>query len=52
MRTGMAKGLAKGMERGLEKGREEVARRAFAKGLPLDVIRDLTGLDIEKIKEL
>jgi hypothetical protein len=37
-------------ERGLEKGREEVARNALAKGLPLDTIGEITGLDIETIK--
>ncbi|MDR1353649.1 MAG: hypothetical protein LBK05_10250 [Treponema sp.] len=37
-------------EEGREKGREEVARNALAKGLPLDTIGEITGLDIETIK--
>jgi hypothetical protein len=51
---GLEKGLEKGLERGLEKGREEglekVARNALARGLPLDTIGEITGLDIETIK--
>jgi predicted transposase/invertase (TIGR01784 family) len=30
----------------------EIARNALAKGLPLDVIHEITGLDMEKIKSL
>jgi hypothetical protein len=33
-----------------EEGREEVAKNALTKGLPLDTIREITGLDIETIK--
>ena len=36
----------------IEEDREEIAQKAFAKGLPLDVIRDITGLDMDKIKTL
>jgi hypothetical protein len=45
-----AKWEAKGREEGIEKGREEIARNALAKGLPLDTIGEITGLDIETIK--
>ena len=31
---------------------EEIVRNAFAKGLPVDVIRDITGLDMDTIKTL
>jgi hypothetical protein len=31
-------------------GREEVARNALAKGLPLETIEEITGLDIETLK--
>jgi hypothetical protein len=31
---------------------EEVARKALAKGLPLDVIHEITGLDMDVIKSL
>jgi hypothetical protein len=33
-----------------EEGREEAAGNALAKGLPLDTIGEITGLDIEIIK--
>jgi len=41
-----------GMEEGLEKGREEIARNALSEGLPIDVIRKITGLDTETINKL
>jgi predicted transposase YdaD len=41
-----------GFEDGLEKGREEVARNAFAKGIPLELIHDITGLDEEALKHI
>jgi hypothetical protein len=34
----------------IEQGREKIARNALAKGLPLDTIGEITGLDIETIK--
>jgi predicted transposase/invertase (TIGR01784 family) len=39
-----------GLEEGLEKGREEIARNALAKGIPLETVSEITGLDIETIK--
>jgi predicted transposase/invertase (TIGR01784 family) len=41
-----------GLEDGLEKGREETARNALAKGLSLELVHDITGLDIEALKAL
>jgi len=41
-----------GIEEGLERGLEKTARNALAKGLPLDVIQDITGLDRETLKNL
>jgi len=35
-----------------QEGREEVARNALSKGIPLDLIQDITGLDAETIREL
>jgi hypothetical protein len=35
-----------------EEGREEIARNALAKGLPLDIIGEITGLDIETIRNI
>jgi hypothetical protein len=45
-------GLEEGREKGREKGREEIARNALAKGLPLDIIGEITGLDIETIRNI
>ncbi|MDR0655601.1 MAG: hypothetical protein LBG22_04735 [Treponema sp.] len=44
--------LAVRFEEGREEGREEIARNALAKGLPLDIIREITGLDIEAIRNI
>ena len=35
-----------------EEGGEEIARNALAKGLPPDIIREITGLDIETIRNI
>jgi len=37
---------------GREEGLEIAARNALAKGLPIDVIHEITGLDLEAIKQL
>jgi hypothetical protein len=52
LEEGLEKGLEKGLEEGLEKGREEIARNALAKGMSPDAVSDITGLDIETIKNL
>jgi hypothetical protein len=39
-------------EEGREEGLEKVARNALAKGLPLDVIHEITGLDIHAIQNI
>jgi hypothetical protein len=49
---GMEEGLEQGMEKGREEGREEIVRNALAKGLPPDVIGEITGLDIETIRNI
>jgi predicted transposase YdaD len=41
---------ARWKEEGREEGREEVAKNALAKGLPLDVIEEITGFDTETIR--
>ena len=43
-------GREEGMEKGREEGREDVARNAIAKGLPVELIHDITGLEIELIE--
>jgi hypothetical protein len=45
-------GLEAGLEKGMEKGREEIARNALAEGLPVEVIRKITGLDLETLTQL
>jgi hypothetical protein len=45
-------GYEKGIEKGREDEREEIARNALAKGIPLNIIHDITGLDLETIKNL
>jgi predicted transposase/invertase (TIGR01784 family) len=51
---GMAQGMEQGLERGLEQGRSEEAahiiRAALSKGLDVNIIRDITGFDIETIR--
>jgi predicted transposase YdaD len=39
------------IERGIERNREEIARKALAKGLPLDTIEEITGLDQDTIRQ-
>jgi predicted transposase/invertase (TIGR01784 family) len=41
-----------GREEGIVKGREEVARNALAKGIPIELIHDITGLDEEALKHI
>ena len=52
MEKGMEKGMGIGMEKGMGIGREEVARNALAKGIPLELIHDITGLDEEALKHI
>ena len=49
---GVERGIGIGMERGIDVGVEKVAINALAKGLPLELIRELTGLDPETIAGL
>ena len=41
-----------GFEDGLEKGREEVARNALAEGVPIELIKKISGLDEEALKHI
>jgi predicted transposase YdaD len=49
---GREEGLAEGLAEGLEKGRVETARNALVRGLSVDIIREITGLDEETITRL
>ncbi|MCL2126887.1 MAG: hypothetical protein FWH38_01420 [Treponema sp.] len=51
-KEGLEKGIKEGIKEGLKEGREETARKALAKGLSIETIRDITGFDIETIKGL
>ena len=60
-RRGLEKGMAKGMERGMERGileqgqQEERIRNARgmkAKGIPVEVISEITGLTAEEVGKL
>ena len=60
MEKGMAEGMEKGMAEGMEKGREEgdrnrqltIAGNLKARGLPVDLIAETTGLSAEEIEKL
>jgi len=39
-------------EEGREETQGEIARNALTKGIPLDVIHEITGLDIEAIRTI
>ncbi|MDR1179394.1 MAG: hypothetical protein LBK44_02720 [Spirochaetales bacterium] len=41
-----------GIEEGIEKGRLEVAINALDRGLSPELVQEITGLDIETIKNL
>ena len=49
---GIAVGERKGRMEGFVKGKEETAKNALAKGLPVELIHEITGLDLETIKSL
>jgi predicted transposase/invertase (TIGR01784 family) len=51
-KEGIVQGIEQGLEQGLEKGIVLTARNALAKGLPMELIHDITGLDVETIKSL
>jgi len=39
-------------QKGMEKGREEVARNALAEGVPIELIKKISGLDEEALKHI
>jgi predicted transposase/invertase (TIGR01784 family) len=45
-------GREEGWEEGREEGREEIARNALVKGIPIDIVSEITGLDIETISRI
>jgi predicted transposase YdaD len=51
-REGHEEGWEGGREEGREEGLEKAARNALMKGLSIDIIHDITGLDTDTIKNL
>ncbi|MCL2231940.1 MAG: hypothetical protein FWB99_02570 [Treponema sp.] len=47
-----ARGKAEGKAEGRAEGKTEIARNALSKGLSPEMIRDITGLDLETIKAM
>ena len=45
-------GLEKGLERGRHEERLELIRKMLSKGLPLEVVSDVTGLSLEELEVL
>jgi predicted transposase YdaD len=52
LEEGLDKGIEKGIEKGLEEGKELVARNALEKGIPLELISEITGLDMETLRTI
>lgn len=51
-KQGIEKGFEQGIEKGVEKKTIEVIIRSYTKGLSYDLISDITGLSIEKVKDI
>jgi flagellar biosynthesis/type III secretory pathway protein FliH len=51
-REGIAEGIATGEARGHREGTLQVARAALLKGLDINIVRDITGLDADAIRRL
>lgn len=49
---GLEKGLAQGLERGRHEEQLELIRKMLSKGLPLEVVSDLTGLSLEELEAM
>ena len=49
---GEGRGEARGVAKGKAEGKEEVARNALSRGLSPEMIRDITGLDLEAIRAM
>jgi predicted transposase YdaD len=52
LEEGLAKGREEGIEEGLARGRMEIVRNAMTKGIPLDLIYEVTGIDIKSIQNI
>lgn len=45
-------GLEQGIERGRHEGQLELIRKMLSRGLPLEVVSDVTGLSVEELETL
>ena len=45
-------GREDGLEEGREEGMELTARNALSKGIPVQTVQEITGLSLDKIKEI
>ena len=52
MERGIKRGIKRGMKKGMKKGKEEIAGNMIKEGIPLTQISKITGLNINKIKQL
>ena len=52
MKKGMEKGMKEGMEKGIEEGVRKTAQKMKEKGMPYEIIAELTGLNTEDIEKL
>ena len=56
MEIGMKKGLAEGLEKGRAEGEENAkiatAQRMLAKGMPIELTAEISGLSVERVMEL
>lgn len=49
---GREKGREKGRAEGLAEGRAEMVRKMVAKGMSLELVADVSGLSLEKVREI
>ena len=52
LQEGKAQGLQEGKAQGLQQSKIEIAKKMLSKGMPLDLIVEMTGLSEEEIKKL
>ena len=52
MAQGKAEGLAQGKAEGIKQTNRDNARKMKLKGIPLDIIADVTGISIDEIQQL
>ena len=52
MEDALAVRFEEGIEKGFEKDQEGIVRNALAKGVSMDSIHDVTGIDMETIKKI